>query len=68
MDCPACGEASNSEFDLSNLEMKTLDIEPAALGVNSFNYQLPHSKVNIEFKLLNSRQEREISEATAFNL
>ena len=63
MDCPACGEASNSEFDLSNLEMKTLDIEPAALGVNSFNYQLPHSKVNIEFKLLNSRQEREISEA-----
>jgi hypothetical protein len=63
MDCPSCGETSKHEFDLSNLQMKTLDIEPVADGDNRFNFQLPQSKINIEFRFLNSLQDKEITDA-----
>ena len=63
MDCPSCGETSNHTFDLSNLNMKTLDIEPAAAGDNRFNFQLPQTQINVEFRFLNSLQDKEIADA-----
>ena len=57
IDCPGCEETSKYEFDLSQLEMKTLDIEPLAEGENRFHLQLP-SGTHIEFKFLNSAEEK----------
>tara|TARA_R110000824_G_scaffold394462_1_gene594280 strand:- start:308 stop:1198 length:891 start_codon:yes stop_codon:yes gene_type:complete len=63
MDCPSCGETTKHIFDLSNLQMKTLDIEPAAAGDNRFTFQLPQSQLNVEFRFLNSLQDKEIADA-----
>ena len=62
IDCPACEESSKHEFDLSQLEMRTLDIKPMNEGENRFHFQLP-SGVNVEFKYLNSAEEKDISDA-----
>ena len=61
IDCPSCAETSKYEFDLSKLQMKTLDIEPVAPGENRFQYQLP-SGTDVEFKYLNSAEEKAISD------
>lgn len=61
--CPSCGEESKHEFDLSQLEMKTLEIEPVEHGENRFSFTLPTTGVEIEFKFLNSAEEKEISDA-----
>ena len=62
IDCPSCEETSKYEFDLSQLEMKTLDVEPIEQGENRFHIQLP-TGTHIEFKFLNSAEEKEISAA-----
>ena len=62
IDCPSCEETSKYEFDLSQLEMKTLDVEPIEKGENRFHIQLP-TGTHIEFKFLNSAEEKEISDA-----
>ena len=62
IDCPSCEETSKYEFDLSQLEMKTLDIEPMEKGENRFHFQVP-TGTHIEFKFLNSAEEKEISDA-----
>ena len=64
IDCPSCEETSKYEFDLSQLEMKTLDVEPIEQGENRFHIQLP-TGTHIEFKFLNSAEEKEISDAQA---
>jgi len=61
--CPSCGEESKYDFDLSQLEMKTLDIEPVEPGENRFPFTLPSMGAEIEFKFLNSAEEKEISDA-----
>jgi len=63
MDCPGCGETTKHIFDLSNLQMKTLDIEPAVAGDNRFTFQLPQTEINVEFRFLNSLQDKEIADA-----
>ena len=63
MDCPSCGETSNHTFDLSNLQMKNLEIEPAVAGDNRFTFQLPQTQINVEFRFLNSLQDKEIADA-----
>ena len=62
IDCPGCEETSKYEFDLSQLEMKTLDIQPIEKGENRFYFQVP-TGTHIEFKFLNSAEEKEISDA-----
>ncbi len=53
--CPECGEAADSDFDLSRLNLKTLDVEPAeGPGTNVFTFTLPVSKREVKFKLLDA--------------
>ena len=61
MNCPSCAEEQLYEFDLSTIQMKELEIEPIAEGVNRFSFQMP-SGTDIEFHFLNSRQEKDISD------
>ena len=61
IDCPGCGENIKHEFDLSQLTMRFLDIEPTAAGENRFNLVLP-SGIEIHFKLLNSAEDAKITD------
>lgn len=59
--CPACQENSIDNFDLSEFESKDIDFSKYTKGINSFSFELPKSKVNIEFKLLTIADEKNIN-------
>ena len=46
--------------DLSQVENKLLDESNFSKGVNEFPFTLPHSKINVTFKLLTSSDEKNI--------
>ena len=64
VDCPACSERSKHSFDLGQLPIKRLDIEPVAQGQNVFEAQLPITKAKVRFKLLTGQDEQEIMVAS----
>lgn len=61
VDCPACGERSKQSFDLTQLPIKRLDIDPISLGANLFEVELPLTKKKVKWKFLTGKEEREIS-------
>ena len=61
VDCPECGENTKEAFDLSQLEIKRLDIEPVSPGENLFEFTLPVTKKVVKFKFLTGKDERERS-------
>tara|TARA_Y100000310_G_scaffold345842_1_gene471034 strand:+ start:11481 stop:12389 length:909 start_codon:yes stop_codon:yes gene_type:complete len=62
INCPGCGEDIKHKFDMSTLEMNPLALEPIIAGENRFEFSLP-SGDNVEFKFLNSAEEKQISDA-----
>ena len=46
--------------DLSQIESKPINEENFPKGVNDFSFTLPHSKINVTFKLLTSLDEKNI--------
>jgi hypothetical protein len=46
--------------DLATIENKTLDTKLFKKGVNEFEFKLPHSGINITFKLLTGKDEKKI--------
>lgn len=58
--CPSCSETNNMDIDLSGLEVKEVDETPFVRGENEFEFQLPHSKETIKFKLLSVADEHKI--------
>ena len=62
VNCPICGETNKQDFDLAELPIKRLQIEPAVEGANLFSYALPMSKKVVQFKFLTGRDESEISQ------
>ncbi len=63
VDCPACGERSKQEFDLSTLPIKRLEQQPIAVGSNAFEFTLPVSKKKVRFKYLTGLDEIDIAVA-----
>ena len=63
VECPSCSEKSTQEFDLIQLPIKRLTIDPVREGENLFELQLPVSKKVIQFKFLTGADEEEISTA-----
>ncbi len=61
IDCPGCNESIKHQFDLTKLTMRFLDVDPMGAGENRFEFVLP-SGVHIEFKLLNSAEDQQISD------
>jgi hypothetical protein len=59
--CPQC-EAKNAEheFDLSKLELKILETQPAVDSTNIFMFDLPATKKRLLFKLLTENEVEEI--------
>lgn len=58
--CPSCELKQEYSIDLSALEIKPLEIEPSAPGVNEFEFVLPVSKKKVVFRFLTGREEEEI--------
>ena len=59
--CPECNTKQTSAFDLSDLDIKRLTIEPITPGTNQFEYTLPVSKKRVIFKFMTGRDEEEQS-------
>ncbi len=64
VDCPACSNRSKQEFNLTELPLKRLQIEPVSLGANLFEVELPMTKKAVRFKFLTGQDERDISQIT----
>ena len=61
VDCPACGERSKQEFNLSELPIKRLDLQPVAPGANIFEFTLPVTKKSISFRFLDGKDEQDMT-------
>ena len=63
-ECPKCATTSKQNFDLSQLKIKRLEIEPVAEGSNLFEVELPVSKKVVKVKFLNGYDEKEMLTTT----
>ena len=61
VDCPACGARTKQQFNLAELPIQRLEIEPVAPGANLFEVELPMTKKKVRFKFLTGADERDIS-------
>ena len=59
--CPGCGEDSKAEFDLTQLNMNMLDVNPVGDGLNRFEFKMPSGPI-VHFKFLTSKEEKIISD------
>lgn len=64
VECPSCGKKSDQTFDLSNLNVKTLENDPVQIGTNVFKFDLPVSKTSVYFKYLTGKDDKELTELT----
>ncbi len=60
-DCPKCNKKSEQNFDLSNLGIKRLEIDPISEGSNLFELQLPICKKIVRVKFANGYDDKENS-------
>lgn len=60
-DCPKCSARSKQEFNLADMPIKRLELEPISKGQNVFEFKLPVTKKTVQFKFLTGRDEEEIS-------
>lgn len=60
IECPSCNVKSEQDFNLAELPIKPLEIQPVATGKNVFEYVLPYTKKVVRFRFLNGRDEEEI--------
>lgn len=61
VDCPACGARTKQSFNLGELPIKELGLDPVAPGANLFETELPVSKKKVRFKFMTGADEREMS-------
>jgi hypothetical protein len=60
INCPECSSTNKSTFDLSQLEIKRLKVDPVELGQNIFEVTLPVTKKSVKVKFLTGHDEREM--------
>ena len=58
--CPTCREQNSLVIDISELDVKEIDNIETING-NSFEFKLPNSGKNVQFKVHNVRDEKEVS-------
>ena len=64
VDCPSCNERSKQSFNLGELPIKRLEIQPVAQGINQFEFRLPVTKKRVRFKFMTGFEERDMMVAT----
>jgi len=60
VDCPACGERSKQAFDLTDMPINSLMVDPVSSGANVFEFVLPTTGLPVRFKFLTGEDEQEI--------
>lgn len=60
-ECSECSEKTMHSFNLGELPIKRLEIDPVEPCSNVFDFTLPVTKKNVRFKFLTGRDEEEIS-------
>lgn len=58
--CPSCGENSKQDFDLTELQIKRLSIDPVDPGRNRFEFVLPRAGIPVHFRFLTGNDERDL--------
>ena len=59
--CPECSSREETTFNLGNMPIKRLSLNPMEAGANLFSFKLPVTGKDIEFKFLTGRDDKEIS-------
>lgn len=59
--CKLCGKSDTYNFNLADMPINRLRIDPTVQGDNSFKFALPVSKKIVEFKFLTGRDADQIS-------
>jgi hypothetical protein len=59
--CSECDVKSSQMFNLAELPIQSLSIEPVFPGTNLFEFRLPASKKTVRFKFMLGRDEEEIA-------
>ena len=62
VDCPACAEHNKDSVDLTTFNDKKVDLSKHDKGKNEFTFKLPATKVELTYKFLTQKDEREIDE------
>jgi len=57
--CPTCTTKQSAVFNLGDLTIKRLNINPIAPGLNQFEFSLPVSGKRVVFKFMSGRDEEE---------
>ncbi len=60
-DCPKCNTRSKQSFNLGEMPIKRITVEPVSKGQNVFEFKLPVTKKSVHFKFLTGRDEEEIN-------
>jgi hypothetical protein len=63
--CPACGEKSRIDINLSELKDKDVNVESFPKGINNFSFTLPKSGTVLTYKLINQADEEAIDKEIA---
>ena len=58
--CPRCEELNKLTIDISKFEERDVADDIEKIDVNEFSFDLPYSKTNITFKMLNGHDEKNI--------
>ena len=62
VDCPACAEHNKDSVDLTTFADKKIDFSKHDKGQNEFTFKLPSTKVELTFKILTQKDERDIDD------
>jgi len=60
VECGGCNVKSKQVFNLAELPIKSLELEPVEPGSNLFEFVLPYCKKSVKFKFMNGLDEEEI--------
>lgn len=63
-ECPKCTTKTKQSFNLSDLKIKRLEIDPVVEGSNLFEVVLPVSKKSVKVRFLNGYDEKEMMTLT----
>lgn len=61
LECPACNDRGKHDFDLSELPIKRLKIDPVEEFQNKFSFTLPKMNKEVIFKFLTGDDETELT-------
>jgi hypothetical protein len=61
VNCNECGTKTPRTFNLAELPIQRLKINPVAEGLNQFEFLLPHTKKKVMFRFMTGHDEQEIS-------